>query len=731
MMKRLLIVITTAALMFGGAFAQAKLDPQGQKMVRELKAASDRVAIKGHAVTPPASTLTIVSFSDAAVLDEIESLGATIRDRRNGLAIVEMPVAEMEQISKFKKVKYISTAKKVKVKNDLARAASNVDAIRNGITNPEKPEETLYFDGTGVVVGLMDTGLDPNHVAFHDAAGNSRVKGISVFSGSSGSVTRYTTDSEIASFTAENEDETHGTHVLGMMAGSYTGGDTDFSGVASGSDIYVTCGDLYNYNILLGIIDVCDYAESVGKPAVVNLSLGGNDGQHDEYDQMCQYIDQIVSGYEIPPIVCIAAGNEGDSEISIVREFTNASRQFRTAIGYPYGYPYVIGKVEFYGDDETPFTVTPFICNSSGGIQKTLTSLTVSDTFSGTLSPSFSSLDISDYFRDYGTPFEVTAQLTNGSNRFSVIYDCYAIATNTRYHLGFLVEGSPGHKIYCYHGGDYGTEFSNVNNSAFITGNGDGTFNSMACGRRIVAVGAYNTRYSWTSIDGYEYSYGDADYEADKISPFSSWGTLWDGREMPHIVAPGCGNVSSVSTYNINSTGGKAYEEAYIVRVDNLNGRDNHWAIMQGTSMATPHTCGIMALWKQLVPELTPEDAVQVAQTTARNDQYTGTVQAGAGKIDAYAGLLELMERTGVEQNIARKLPTVLIATNADGSISIAAAEADSFRASVVSPSGAIVKTVTGTDGRATIATDGLQKGVYIVTVNGGKVAHSQKIVVR
>lgn len=723
----LAIMIALMAVFVGNA--GNKLDMQGERMAKAFAQNRPVKSVDGKVIT---STLTIVKFADNSVLEELEALGATIRDRRKGLAIVEMPVGILKKASELERVKYVSTPKLMKIKNDNARVASNINLVRAGIENPQNPDEKLYFDGSGVVVGLMDIGLDPNHIAFHDSDGNSRVKGITVYTGSQGNATRYTTPSEIAAFTTENEDETHGTHVLGMMAGSYTGGDNDYSGVASGSDIYVTCGEPYNYSILLGIADVCNYAQSVGKPAVVNLSLGSNEGTHDEYDLMCQYIDQIVDDYTPNPIICIAAGNEGEDDIAIIREFTPSSSSFSTTIGYFFpSYPYIVGSTEFYGDDDTPFTVTPFVYDTrNNNIVATLDAAIVTGPISGTLTPSFESLGISGYFNDYGSPLEISAEVLEGSGRFGVYYSQYMVASSSRYRLGFKVEGTPGHKVYCYHNGQYYTEFSAADNSSFVGGSGgDGTFNSMACGRRIVAVGAYNTRYEWTSINGSTYNYGSQNYYAERISPFSSWGTLWDGREMPHFVAPGCGNISSVSTYNINSTGGYAYSSTYIVRVDNINNRQQHWAVMQGTSMATPHAAGIMALWKQLIPDLTPEQAIKVAQETARNDQYTGTIQSGAGKINAYAGLLKLMESTSVESNIARNLPTVLIVGNPDGSYTITAAEADDFTAEIFNIAGAKVAAVKSICGRATIDAATFTRGAYVIAVKGEKVSHTQKIV--
>ena len=75
-----------------------------------------------------------------------------------------------------------------------------------------------------------------------------------------------------------------------------------------------------------------------------------------------------------------------------------------------------------------------------------------------------------------------------------------------------------------------------------------------------------------------------------------------------------------------------------------INASDgSRYGSMSGTSMATPTTTGIVALWLQANNELTVNDVKQVMQATAAKDAFTsGTNGAhfGAnGKIDALAGL--------------------------------------------------------------------------------------------
>ena len=64
--------------------------------------------------------------------------------------------------------------------------------------------------------------------------------------------------------------------------------------------------------------------------------------------------------------------------------------------------------------------------------------------------------------------------------------------------------------------------------------------------------------------------------------------------------------------------------------------------------MATPITSGVIALWLQAKPDLTPEDIFGVIERTSHQPEpdFSGTdknVFYGWGEIDAYAGLLDIL----------------------------------------------------------------------------------------
>jgi hypothetical protein len=120
-------------------------------------------------------------------------------------------------------------------------------------------------------------------------------------------------------------------------------------------------------------------------------------------------------------------------------------------------------------------------------------------------------------------------------------------------------------------------------------------------------------------------------------SAFSATGPTADGRFAPDVLAPGEYIISSLS---IDASPDSPSSEFFV-------GVGNHFAwaddgvhgILRGTSQATPHVTGTLALLLQSDPALTPSALREILRVTTRDDLGGYTPRVGFGKLDALAAL--------------------------------------------------------------------------------------------
>ena len=178
------------------------------------------------------------------------------------------------------------------------------------------------YTGKGVIVGIVDEGIDFNHPDFKLSNGKTRVLRYWDHTTNLGTIPAAygygivwdKTQIDNGQCTSLETGTAHGTTVSGMAVGNGRANNTN-KGVAPDADIIVVETDFGLPNWTLTIADACDYifkvADSLGKPAVVNLSLGTYLGSHDGKDPAAEYIDQLLTEKEGRIVVC-AAGNSGD-----------------------------------------------------------------------------------------------------------------------------------------------------------------------------------------------------------------------------------------------------------------------------------------------------------------------------------------------------------------------------------------------------------------------------------
>ncbi|MBA3664423.1 MAG: S8 family peptidase [Bacteroidetes bacterium] len=200
--------------------------------------------------------------------------------------------------------------------NDTMLVRNRIKAVKQGAA----PLSQAY-NGSGVLVGIIDTGVDFNHPDLKDASGNTRIKFLWDQVPTSGSTVpmpynygiEWTAAQINASVCTHNDlpHYGHGTHVTGIAAGNGLANGTH-TGCASQADIVVVAIDFNKAGPT--IADAVQYiygkATALGLPCVINASLGDYYGSHDGTDLEAKSIETMIQN--VPGRVMVAAaGNAG------------------------------------------------------------------------------------------------------------------------------------------------------------------------------------------------------------------------------------------------------------------------------------------------------------------------------------------------------------------------------------------------------------------------------------
>lgn len=563
----------------------------------------------------------VVEVRSEAWLDSLTDAGARILRRRGDLALAYLPIrrdsVSPESPSRLRRDDGLRQSPRRVIRPVLHKAMEWYGAERV-FTGEGLPQG---YDGQGVVVGICDIGIDPLHPTFIDAgSGESRIRRIVQYKESQGERIEVCPE-DYSAWKTDTVAEWHATHVAGIMAGG--GAGSPYRGVANGAEIVVTTSQLSDVGLLAGVEDIIEYARSVGKPAVVNLSMGSYNGPHDGTSLFSRYMDML--GEEA--VICLSAGNEGNRSNTLQFDFRDGHEFAEMWIGSrDYANYDIYGMTDIWGLDGAPFEIELFVYDSNDGTRGTKYLMPRLELADGDVwrVDSGSDSELVKYFKG---GIEVRGGIWPGNGRryVQVEYDLHTDEMSNkgrwaRYNLGLRVLADKGQHVDIYADGSYSTLRVLA---ADARPGSTASFSDLACGHNVVSVGMYNN--------------GGLAEPSGIVSEYSSYGTLVDGRVMPLTVAPGASLVSAFSSY-----ADPAPSADHIV--------EGIWAHQMGTSMSSPYVAGFIATWLQANPALRVGDVKEIIAATNRHDYPDPeNPRHGQGWFDPYAGLLKAIEYAGMD----------------------------------------------------------------------------------
>jgi len=572
----------------------------------------------------------------------VKLLGGVYKYSAGDISAVRIPVTRLNELAASESVTWIEDNNlQLKPMNDAAIINTKTYLVHQGVNLPQG------YDGTDVVVGIIDEGIYAAHHDFRDPVTNAtRIKYVwdqSIVVGDTSVIPQpynygmeFIGDQIDTSILHHDGPSGHGTHVAGIAVGN---GSTvnNYKGIAPKADIIVVKMDLnvpddqFLSSLVDGVKYIFDKAEAMGKPCVINISLGTYFGSHDGEDIQARAIANLIDEPSaFGHVVVASAGNAGSAPIHVGYDVTNdtAFTWFQFSNQYIYfemwGDSADFANVQFsVGCDmvkptysqraSLPFTnVTPYLNHE-------VTEMLYSPT-----GPSMGAI-VHD------------AQYVNGSYqvKFAIFPDSNLVVIGpdtSKYYWRLMTKGS-GHfdcwSVDMVHSGlpdsivyPSITQYKSPDLNQTIV-------SSFQCNDKVITVGSFDNRNSYANAIFSQTI--DTTIHTGQLSVFSSHGPTRDGRTKPDITAPGGWVLSAGPNYVIN---GLLANEPFKVAAGGQHFRSS------GTSMSGPMVAGMCALYLQRYPTATWQDVKNDLLTCAMMDNFTGLNLPdnawGHGKADAY-----------------------------------------------------------------------------------------------
>lgn len=274
----------------------------------------------------------IVKYSGST--ERIGAYAQTVTELLTGYAVVTVKESRLAELAALPEVEYIEKPKRLFFETAEGRRVSCIDPVHNG--SPGIPP----LSGRGVLIGIVDSGIDYTLPDFRNPDGTTRILAIWDQTGKTGtgsqagppsgySMGREYTQEQInqalglppgperAALVPVEDLSGHGTAVAAIAAGN--GGGSPFQrGAAPEASLLIVKlgipdpdGFPRTTELMMGLDYLIRKAGELQMPLAVNISFGNTYGSHDGTSLLERYIDAAADMGRT--CICAGSGNEGNA----------------------------------------------------------------------------------------------------------------------------------------------------------------------------------------------------------------------------------------------------------------------------------------------------------------------------------------------------------------------------------------------------------------------------------
>lgn len=549
----------------------------------------------------------------SADLSQLIEYGVIINTITDDVLSVSIPIDVLGEVSSLNYIHRIEMATSLDWACDSVKVFVGADKLISGLNKKQ-----TKLTGKGVIIGVIDSGIDFYHKEFRDINDTTKSKILYIWDQTDNSGTKpnnYIYGTEYTKLDIENEldgspqnyvkqddkAEGHGTHVASIAAGN--------RGIAPEADIIFVKLNFSALDVSTAVLDATNYilkkAEELNRPAVINGSFGWiYNIPHDGSDLLSQGLNNIIS-QKTGRAFCASAGNKGsyknhwgnynlNNDSVWIYAFSssyyfNINKQFIDSLFFTIeadSISYTYDTIK-YINRTMPFCLNDVLNNNGQKIY-------------------LISNDDIDNTNDTLACFTLTASEIGNSNYEMIINIKYIYSKKNIYKI--IVHGNG---IFHSWGSNYISStrlyFGGLPiDSNYLKPDNHYMIGTPALADKVISVGACTNVHTYTSVKNSELPSEKYRSAPGTYCSYSSPGPRTDGIIKPDIIAPG----RYVSAAKCSET---KFDSTYLVE-------DGTYVVGNGTSMSAPVVAGCIALLFENNPNLYYSEIIDLIKKYAISD---------------------------------------------------------------------------------------------------------------